>query len=247
MKRFGCFGLLLFMPWALLATDALQFAPQFPYPGVGGQTTNGAGFAFRGRSHLLITALLFNPTANVRGVNTTRVDVVNATGQILASAIISTNSPFTRTAYRETIPPLVIPGGTTNFIRNYFWGGSHTNIPGFWMGGSVPVDQGTIAPELDYLGCGHGLDLGSYTTEYLIMGGNFQFSVIPSVTLQITPTSSNYVQLSWRADAGDYVLHSQPALDAQMTPVAQLPELIGLDRVVTVPIQSSNKFFRLVR
>lgn len=247
MKRLGYLGLLLMGLRMAFAGEALQFPPQFQFPGVGvGASTNGAGFAFRGRTHLLITALSFNPTTNVVGVHTTRVDVLNASGAILTSAIISTNSPFTGAGYIEPIPPLAIPAGATHFIRNYIWGQSDTNVPGLWVGGVLPIEQGEVAPELDYLGGGFGLDLGGYATNYLIMGGNFQFSVIPFVTLQIRPTSSNYVQLSWPVDAGDYALYSGPASDAPMTPVPQPPELIGLNRVVTVPFTSSNSFFRLV-
>jgi hypothetical protein len=116
----------------------------------------------------------------------------------------------------------------------------------FWFGGVAPINEITVAPALEYLGSGRGLDLTGYTVGNFHIGGNFRFEIIPVVTLQIHPTLSNYVQLSWPAAAGDYKLHSGPTLDALLQPVPQLPELIAGDHVVTVPIQSSNQFFRLV-
>ena len=91
------------------------------------------------------------------------------------------------------------------------------------------------------------MDLNGYVTNYFVLGGNFVFSVIPEVTLQIELVGLNQVRLSWPAAAGDYVLHSGRTPDGPMTPVPQLPELIGADRVVTLSLPSSNSFFRLVR
>ena len=151
MKYLGCVGLLLLLLQTSFAMQAVQVSPEFPWPAIG-SSPNGAGFAFRARSHLLITALSYNPTINVSGVTTTRVDVVNLAGEILASAIVSTNSSFADDAYIESIPPLVIPAGTTNFIRSYIWGEANTNVPGLWVGGAIPASQVTPASELEYLG-----------------------------------------------------------------------------------------------
>lgn len=248
MKQFRRIGLLLLlMIQTGRAGEAVLISPQFLYPGAGG-STNGVGFAFRPKVPILITALRYDFHLNVSGFATSRVDFLNASGQLLATARLDTNSAALGQDYQELDPPLVIPAGTTNFLRASIL--LEEPIPGvefFWFGGVAPTNEITVAPELEYLGSGRGLDLNHYDQINFNIGANFRFEPIPLVNLQISRTDANHVRLSWPAAAGDYVLHSGPAPDAPMTPVLPLPELSGSERVVTVPVQATNCFFRLVR
>lgn len=247
MKRLGSLGLLLLLIQMGRAGEAVQISSQFIFMG-GGGSTNGIGFAFRPQVPLRITALRWDFHPNVSGFATGRVEVLNASGQILATVFISTNAVAMGMDYVDIHPPLVMPAGTTNFLRSsVLLDEPIPDIPYLWFGGVAPTNQLTIAPELDYLGSGRGLDLSGYLMDHFHIGGNFRFETIPLVNLQISATSSNHVCLSWPAAAGDYVLHSGPAPDAPMTPVLALPELIGSERVVTVPVQTTDCFFRLVR
>ena len=106
--------------------------------------------------------------------------------------------------------------------------------------------QIAVADEVAYLGSGVGLDLSSYFPDFFFQGANFQFSVLPPVELRLTRTASNYVQLSWRADAGSYVLQTAPRLGVTMTNALPPAVLAGTNRVVFVPMDTTNRFFRLV-
>lgn len=212
----------------------------------GGYATQGAGFAFRARTNLLITALGFQLNPSYIDIRTARVDIVSASGVILASAFPSTNSSKLGLNYYEPITPLAIPAGTTNFVRGYMHQGSNMDVPDVWLGGFVETNQIVVANEVGFLGSGAGMNLGGYYTNYFLQGANFQFSVIPSVELRLTRTPSNYVQLSWRADAGNYILQTGATLNAPMTNVLQPAVLVGTNRVVTLPVDTTRRFFRLV-
>lgn len=246
MKRLGSLGLLLLIIQMGRAGEAVQLSPeQYPDAGI---FTSGIGFAFRAKVPLLITALSYDFHPGVPGISTGRVEVLNVSGQILSTALISSNTAALGKGYLVLDPPLVIPVGLTNFLRSsVLLEEPIPDFPRFWFGLATPTNYVTLAPELDYLGSGFSLELDRYTTEYFHIGGNFRFETIPLVNLQISATSSNHVCLSWPAAAGDYVLHSGRAPDASMTPVLALPELIGSERVVTVPVQTTDCFFRLVR
>lgn len=212
----------------------------------GGYVAQGAGFAFRAKTNFLITALGFQLNPAYFNIYTARVDIVSASGTILAYALPSTNSSKLGLNYYEPIAPLVIPAGTTNFIRGYMHQPGNMNVPDVWLGGYLETNQISVANEVAYLGGGTGVNLSGYITNFFLQGANFQFTPLPPVELRLTKTPSNYVQLSWRADAGDYVLKTAPRLGVAMTNVSQPAVLVGTNRVVTVPMDTTNRFFRLV-
>jgi hypothetical protein len=209
----------------------------------GAVADQGAGFAFRAKTNLLINSLGFQFNQNFQ---TARVDIVNAAGMLLAYAVLNTNSSKLGLTHYEPIAPLMIRAGTTNFVRGYMHQGTNMNVPDKWVGGYLPVDQVAVADEVAYLGSGVGLDLSSYFPDFFFQGANFQFSVLPPVELRLTRTASNYVQLSWRADAGSYVLQTAPRLGVTMTNALPPAVLAGTNRVVFVPMDTTNRFFRLV-
>lgn len=212
----------------------------------GGYVAQGAGFAFRAKTNLLITALGFQLNPAYFNIYTARVDIVSASGTILAYALPSTNSNKLGLNYYEPITPLVIPAGTTNFIRGYMHQPGNMNVPDVWLGGYLETNQITVANEVAYLGGGTGVQLSDYYPNFFLQGANFQFTTMPLAQLQLTKTLSNYVQLSWRADVANLVLQTTPRLGVEMTNVLQPAVLIGTNRVVTVPMDTTNRYFRLV-
>ncbi len=240
MKLPGLILVLIATAFNALAGEAVLLSS----PNVGGaKIVQGAAFAFRAKTNLVITALGFQFNQNFQ---TARVDVLNASGAILAYAFPNTNSSLAGVSHYEPIPPLMIKAGTTNFIRGYMHQGTNTSVPDLWIGGFLETNLIAVAHEVAFLGSGPGLDLAGYFASFFLQGANFQFSALPPVELQMTKTPSNHVQLSWRADAGNYVLQTAPRLGIAMTNVSQPAVLVGPNRVVTVPMDTTNRFFRLV-
>lgn len=240
MKLPGLALMLIATAFNALAGEAVLVAS----PNSGGAfATQGAGFAFRAKTNLLITSLGFQFNQNFQ---TARVDIVSAAGTILAHVVLNTNSSKVGLTHYESIAPLVIPAGTTNFVRGYMHQGTNMNVPDRWDGGYLQISQVAVSFDLEYLGSGPGLDLSGYLSGFHFQGANFQFTTLPPVQLRLTKTPSNYVQLSWRADAGNYILQTAPRLGATMTNVVQPAVLVSTNRVVTVPMDTTNRFFRLV-
>jgi hypothetical protein len=68
------------------------------------------------------------------------------------------------------------------------------------------------------------------------------------VTLLVSNRSSNYVRLSWPAQAVNYVLQSSPDLaPGHFTNTGVAPLTEGANQVVTLPTTNSNRFFRLAQ
>lgn len=246
LKKFGLGGFLAMLLQCGRTADAVWFAPENFLLG-GGASTNGVAFAFRPKVPLLITALRYDFHPNASGFATSRVDLLNATGQILATARLDTNAAALGQDYQELQPPLMLPAGSTNFLRaSILLEEPPPGVDYFWFGLVTPTDQITIAPELDYLGAGPGLNLNTYDQLNFHIGANFRFATIAPVNLQISLTSSNHVRLSWPATSGTYTLHTGPTPEAILTPVTQVPQLLGEEHVVTLPVSASNSFFRLI-
>ncbi len=68
------------------------------------------------------------------------------------------------------------------------------------------------------------------------------------VTLEYSNTSSNYVRLSWPAQAVNYLLQSSPDLVPGHFTNTDVPPLVeGANQVVTLPTTNTHRFFRLIQ
>jgi len=237
---FACFAL----NHAAFASEAIQTAT--PNVNESFVTDDGAGFAFRPRTNILITALGYQFSSN--SYVTGKVEIVDAARVVLTSAIISTNSPKVNEIYYEPIAPVVIPAYSTNFVLGQDHEFFLTNFTAFWLGGLLDTNEFSVAPELDYLGAAIGTNLPISSKTNLFQGANFQFIAQPSPAgLEIRASLPNTILLIWPEEAAGYTLQSSATLDTPMTNVLQPPVLIGGVRVLALPDEGPSRFFHLVQ
>lgn len=142
-----------------------------------GFSTNGVGFEFVPQQTIQITSLGFN------GVDLANspylVSLYSANGSVLSSATVTTGSTLFNETYYQTISPITLLAGTTNYI------GTAEVLGNDWYGNTVGSAGGgtfLVNPDIDYItGVSDfvgGLPQTDEGNNFLV-DENFQFTAVP--------------------------------------------------------------------
>lgn len=146
-----------------------------------GYANNGAGFAFSPVVSLSVTALGFNGQDLVNSPY--QVSLFNALGTQLATAQVSTGSPFYNQTYYQGISAVNLTAGNTYYLgavevgnTNSVWAG---NVVGAAGGGTFSAN-----PDITYLSGNTGFMPpgsvpGTALGQNYFVGANFEFRVVP--------------------------------------------------------------------
>ncbi|HVM50571.1 MAG TPA: DUF4082 domain-containing protein [Candidatus Acidoferrum sp.] len=146
-----------------------------------GYATNGAGFAFSPVTGVSVTALGYVGTDILNAPY--EVSLWDASGDQLASALISTNNTLSGPGYFQSTSPLALTAGNT-----YYLGAVRPDI-GLWLGNVIissgPEADGTfeVAPQITYLGCAATTDTNGVFPGFvgdsstLFVGADFAFQL----------------------------------------------------------------------
>jgi len=231
------------------ATEALQNVdPPLDYGAISFDET---GFSFRPATNITIEALGFAFSTQPLPASYV-VRLLNHTGEVLTSAILSTsNAPGVQFVYTN-IPPLSLAAGSTNFLTCYDAAVFATNGSYSWSGRFVNESDSEggsfdVAPQLNYLSAilGTNSPSGTNNPSLLFVGPNFQFTVLETSRLTIALTLSNTALVSWPATDTLGQLQTAPDLATTMTNVTAVPTVVGPNKVVEWPITDTQAFFRL--
>ncbi len=146
-----------------------------------GYANNGAGFAFSPLVSLAVTALGFNGSDLAH--SSYRVSLFNAVGTQLATAQVSTGSPFYNQTYYQGISAVNLTAGNTYYLGAVEVGG--TNL--VWAGNVVGAAGGgtfSVNPDITYVSGNTGFMPpgsvpGSAQGQNYFVGANFEFTVVP--------------------------------------------------------------------
>jgi hypothetical protein len=163
-----------------LPASAQEAIPSFSGGSVVGYTTNGAGFAFSPTTSMAVTALGFGGSdlANYPY----QVSLYNASGTQLATAQITTGSPFVNQTYYQGISAVDLTAGAIYYLGAVQVGDPSGN---FWVGNVVGDGIGgtfTVNPDINYLNGVADFVSGIPTVQdpnVFFVDENFQFTPVP--------------------------------------------------------------------
>lgn len=142
-----------------------------------GFSTNGVGFEFVPQQTIQVTSLGFNGSDLTSSPYL--VSLYNASGSLLSSATVTTSSTFFNQTFYQSIAPVTLLAGSTNYI------GAGEVLDNFWFGNSVGSAGGgtfSVNSDIDYLtGVNDfvgGLPQSDEGNNFLV-DENFQFTVVP--------------------------------------------------------------------
>ena len=206
-----------------------------------GFVVGGAGFAFSPNTNMLVTTLgyLDNDQTSLPA----QVQLWDSFGTVLASALVTSNSPITENlCLYQPIPAIPLSAGQTYFIQGLnsdtngnwnFWGGPIIGGPAT-CGDFLTV---IISSDLNYLGMAMNTnDNGAFPrviqAQALAIGANFQYELS---TIGITAVSSG-CRLAW-----------PPGWTLQMADSTAGPwiDVVGIMPPYYIPADASAKVFRL--
>jgi hypothetical protein len=165
----------------------LQASPQEGIPiytfgnvSVVGYANNGAGFAFSPNVPIAVTALGFGGSDLTS--NPYQVTLYNSSGTQLATAHVTTGSPFSNQTYYQGISAVNLTAGATYYLQATEAG----NTNSVWVGNVVGVDaSGTFSVNSDISYLNSAVNFISGIPTVLNSPGdffvdeNFQFTVVP--------------------------------------------------------------------
>lgn len=211
----------------------------------------GAGFAFQSASNLSVMALGYHIDSSTTQTDE-RVELLDASGNILAATNIDLNTPQTNQFRYWSIPPVFLPAGSTNFIVAYDWPTYLATGQKRWAGITVVRDTPStawfdVSLPLVYLGYAQGSNLFPNSTNFLFYGANFQFGPpIRRPFLQIALVAPNQAELYWPTQATGFTLQATTDLiSAPMTNVPTPPVISGTNYAVFVTRSGPQVFYRL--
>jgi len=145
-----------------------------------GYANNGAGFAFSPNVPIAVTALGFGGSDLT--VNPYQVTLFNSSGTQLATAQVTTGSPFSNQTYYQGISAVDLTAGATYYLQATQAGKTNS----VWVGNVVGVDtSGTFSVNSDitYLNSAvnfvSGVPVTLLSPGDFFVDGNFQFTVVP--------------------------------------------------------------------
>jgi hypothetical protein len=157
-----------------------SFGTQF---GQLGYIIGGAGFAFSpNTSTFVVTSLGYYADGFLLDINSypsdeVEVNLFDASHSLLASALITPNSPLRNQNCYEQITPTALTLGQTYYVQ------AVSPINGLWLG---HTGQGVIvAPEVNYFGAAYGNPSGPFPSRLVdnpaisFIGANFEFTTVP--------------------------------------------------------------------
>jgi Domain of unknown function (DUF4082) len=174
MKRIFCatIGLFLFFAPKGSATEAIYNFGTFQ--NIVGFALGAAGFGFSPTSDLQVTSLGFAQNTDI-AINPYTVSLWDSTGDLLASAVVTSSDPSFNQSFYQAITPVTLQAGNT-----YFIGAGETAV-GIWAGNVNNVGDFSVAPEITYLGTATGANiwqgLQADSSSQLLVGPDFQYSV----------------------------------------------------------------------
>ena len=145
-----------------------------------GYAINGAGFAFSPNVPIAVTALGFGGSDLT--VNPYQVTLFNSSGTQLATAQVTTGSPFSNQTYYQSISAVNLTAGATYYLQATEAGTTNS----VWLGNVVGVDaSGTFSVNSDITYLNSAVNFISGIPTVLNSPGdfyvdaNFQFTVVP--------------------------------------------------------------------
>jgi Domain of unknown function (DUF4082) len=174
MKRIFCAVVGLFLSFAPKgsATEAIYNFGTFQ--NIVGYANGGAGFGFSTASDIQVTSLGFAQNADI-AINPYTVSLWDSTGDLLASALVTSGDPSFNQSFYQAITPVTLQAGNTYFI------GAGETAAGLWAGNVNDVGDFSVAPEITYLGEALGANiwqgLQANSSTILLVGPDFQYSV----------------------------------------------------------------------
>ena len=174
-------------PTSLVCAVVCGWAATASADGVGsvnivGYAWGGAGFEFSPTTSLSVTALGYigNDVYNAPY----QVSLWDTSGDQLASALVSTNTPWSGQGYFQAISSLTLDAGDTYYL------GAVRPDNGLWLGNAIissgPDANGTfgVAPQISYLGYATGTNADGTFPAYvsndpsaLLIGADFEFQL----------------------------------------------------------------------
>jgi hypothetical protein len=220
--------------------------------GLGGVLPDGGGgFAFQPTNDLSVRALGFH-LDGLTTITNEVVELLDSTGQVLASAGITLDIPETNGFRYQTISPVFLPAGSTNYVVGYDLAQYVATGKKVWVGTALVKDTPSTAwfdatPPVSYLGCAQGSHLFANSTNTLFYGANFKFSPPVHVPLlAIAPVPPDQVKLSWPTEAAGFVLQATTDLLTQpMTNVIAPQTIEGTNFTVVLTRSAPQACYRL--
>jgi hypothetical protein len=145
-----------------------------------GYALNGAGFSFSPNVPIAVTALGFG--GSDLAVNPYQVTLFNSSGTQLATARVTTGSPFSNQTYYQGISAVDLTAGATYYLQATQAG----NTNSVWVGNVVGVDSSgtfSVNSDISYLNSAVNFISGIPTVLNspgdFYVDANFQFTVVP--------------------------------------------------------------------
>jgi hypothetical protein len=235
-------------------SEAIPFYQVYS-PNIFGFARGGAGLAFSPLNDLVITAIGCGD--ELVSNETSQVTLWDTNGAVLASRLVTTNSPFFNSTFYETITPLPLTRGQTYYLSEA------ALSDGVWVGNVICMSQSapsgtfSIAPQIDYLASAFNTNSdGSFpalldTNACLAVGANFLFLRAPLIQASGLLVRNNQVQVPFNVignSAGTFtLLHAdQPGgpWSTNLNATLQTNQF-GSSYTFTTTGDSSARFFRV--